>query len=73
MRYEFRVADSVSQALAEAFPELDRMPVAEQTVFVGPVIDEAHLFGLLARFRSLGLSVLEMRQLPGDSTDAPGG
>ncbi|MEY9847412.1 hypothetical protein [Streptacidiphilus sp. MAP5-3] len=65
MRYEFRVADSVSEALAEAFPELSRVPVSEQTLFVGPVTDEAHLHGLLDRFQSLGLRVLEMRQLPG--------
>ena len=28
------------------------------------VVDEAHLYGLLARCQSLGLRVLEMRQLP---------
>lgn len=35
-----------------------------QTVLFGEVVDEAHLFGLLARFQSLGLRVLEMRQMP---------
>ena len=30
----------------------------------GPVVDEAHLYGLLMRCQSLGLRVLEMRQLP---------
>lgn len=34
------------------------------TVLFGQVIDEAHLYGLLARCQSLGLRVLEMRQLP---------
>ncbi|MFD3655196.1 hypothetical protein [Streptomyces sp. NPDC058620] len=28
--------------------------------------DEAHLFGLLTRFQSLGLHVLEMRQMRGE-------
>ncbi|MFD9664327.1 hypothetical protein ACFWAY_22315 [Rhodococcus sp. NPDC059968] len=60
MRYEFRVADLVSDALAEAFPELDRAALSDQST----VIDEAHLYGLLNRFQSLGLHVLEMRQLP---------
>ncbi|MFI6446911.1 hypothetical protein [Kitasatospora sp. NPDC050543] len=64
MRYEFRVAGVVSEALAETFPELDRAPVREQTCFLGPVTDEAQLYGLLVRFQSLGLTVLEMRQLP---------
>lgn len=38
--------------------------VSGQTLLYGPVVDEAHLYGLLARFRSLGLRVVEMRQLP---------
>ncbi|MDH6108265.1 hypothetical protein P3T36_004270 [Kitasatospora sp. MAP12-15] len=64
MRYEFRIAGAVSEALAEAFPELARAPVPEQTLFFGPVTDEAHLLGLLGRFQSLGLLVIELQQLP---------
>jgi len=63
MRYEFRVTGVVSEALAEAFPELDRAALPDQTLFVGRIIDEAHLYGLLVRFQSLGLRVLEMRQV----------
>ncbi|MET7622181.1 hypothetical protein [Streptomyces sp. NPDC005408] len=65
MRYEFRIAGVVSVALAESFPELDRVPTPEQTLFFGTLTDEAHLYGLLSRFQALGLRVLEMRQLPG--------
>ncbi|MFD9669965.1 hypothetical protein ACFWAY_51930 [Rhodococcus sp. NPDC059968] len=54
----------MSDALAEAFPELDRAVLSDQTLFYGTVIDEAHLYGLLNRFQSVGLHVLEMRQLP---------
>ncbi|WP_370185706.1 hypothetical protein [Rhodococcus wratislaviensis] len=64
MRYEFRVADLVSDALAEAFPELNHTALHDQTLFYGTVTDEAHLYGLLNRFQSLGLHVLEMRQPP---------
>ncbi len=64
MRYEFRVAGVVPDALAETFPELDHVPVPEQDLFHGPVVDEAHLYGLLLRFQALGLRVLELRQLP---------
>ena len=35
-----------------------------QTVLYGNVRDEATLFGLLARLRSLGLEVVEVRQVP---------
>jgi hypothetical protein len=63
MRYEFRVTGHVSTVLAEAFPELERVLAPRQTLFVGAVTDEAHLFGLLDRFRNFGLRVEEMRRL----------
>jgi hypothetical protein len=64
MRYEFRVTGHVSPPLAEAFPELERVLASQQTLFIGTVIDEAHLYGLLNRFQDLGLRVDEMRRLP---------
>ncbi|GHA10992.1 hypothetical protein GCM10010372_08640 [Streptomyces tauricus] len=64
MRYEIRVDGIMSEAMVGSFPELEHVLMSGQTVLFGPVIDEAHLFGLLARCRSLGLRVLEMRQLP---------
>ncbi|MEU6918111.1 hypothetical protein [Streptomyces olindensis] len=64
MRYEIRVDGQMSETLAKVFPELDHVLMAGQTVLFGPVIDEAHLYGLLSRFQSLGLRVVEMRQLP---------
>ncbi|MEU6071636.1 MULTISPECIES: hypothetical protein [Streptomyces] len=64
MRYEIRIDGHLSDTLVEAFPELDHVVVSDQTLLFGPVVDEAHLYGLLARCQSLGLHVLEMRQLP---------
>ncbi|UXY25721.1 hypothetical protein [Streptomyces sp. HUAS TT20] len=64
MRYEIRIDGHLSKTLVEAFPELDHVVVSDQTLLFGPVVDEAHLYGLLARCQSLGLHVLEMRQLP---------
>ncbi|MFE7777071.1 hypothetical protein ACFU5O_24900 [Streptomyces sp. NPDC057445] len=64
MRYEFRVSGHLSTAVAGAFPELKEATVPEETVLYGPVTDEAHLYGLLARFQDLGLHVVEMRRLP---------
>ncbi|MFC8669253.1 MULTISPECIES: hypothetical protein [Streptomyces] len=64
MRYEIRVEGHMSETLTSAFPELDHVMMSGHTVLYGSVIDEAHLYGLLARCRSLGLRVLEMRQLP---------
>jgi hypothetical protein len=64
MRYEIRVEGHLTETLAKVFPELDHVVMSGQTVLFGPVVDEAHLYGLLARFQSLGLRVMEMRQLP---------
>ncbi|MFF8404004.1 MULTISPECIES: hypothetical protein [unclassified Streptomyces] len=64
MRYEIRVDGHMSKTLTEAFPELDHVMMSGQTVLFGRIIDEAHLYGLLTRCQSLGLRVVEMRQLP---------
>lgn len=65
VRYEFLVAGTVSELVEAAFPELTatRAP-AGGTAFYGPVDDDARVRELLARFDELGLSVVEMRQLP---------
>ncbi|MFE2103810.1 MULTISPECIES: hypothetical protein [unclassified Streptomyces] len=64
MRYEIRIDGLMSETLTKAFPELDHVKMSGQTVLFGRIIDEAHLYGLLTRFQSLGLRVVEMRQLP---------
>jgi hypothetical protein len=64
VRYEIRVEGHLSETLAKAFPELGHVVMAGQTVLYGPVVDEAHLYGLLARCQSLGLRVVEMRPVP---------
>ncbi|MFJ8111531.1 hypothetical protein [Streptomyces sp. NPDC096132] len=64
MRYEIRVDGQLSETLVKVFPELDHVVMSGQTVLFGHVVDEAHLYGLLARCQSLGLRVLEMRQMP---------
>jgi hypothetical protein len=64
MRYEIRVDGQMSETLTKAFPELESVVVPHQTVLVGQVVDEAQLYGLLARCQSLGLHVVEMRRLP---------
>ncbi|MFF8594056.1 hypothetical protein ACF061_21925 [Streptomyces sp. NPDC015220] len=64
MRYEIRVEGRMSETLAKAFPELDHVLVSGQTILFGPVVDDAHLYGLLVRCQSLGLRLLEMRRVP---------
>ncbi len=64
MRYEIRVEGQLSEPLIRMFPELDHVTMSGQTLLFGQVVDEAHLYGLLARCQSLGLRVLELRQTP---------
>ncbi|MFJ5532854.1 hypothetical protein [Streptomyces sp. NPDC093261] len=64
MRYEIRVDGQMSDTLTQAFPELDHVTICGQTVLFGPVLDQSHVYELLARFQSLGLHVMEMRRLP---------
>lgn len=64
-RYEIRVRGRLSEALLPSFPDLTaRVPV--ETVLSGPVEDQAALHGLLERIESLGLELVEVRQLPAD-------
>jgi hypothetical protein len=64
MRYEIRVDGLLSETLVQAFPELDHVVMSGRTILYGRIVDEAHLQGLLARCRSLGLRVVEMRPVP---------
>ncbi|MET7684618.1 hypothetical protein [Streptomyces sp. NPDC005423] len=64
MRYEIRVDGEMSPTMTEAFPEWESRVMAGQTVLFGQVTDAERLYGLLTRFQSLGLRVVEMRRLP---------
>ncbi len=65
VRYEFLMHGTVTETALAAFPELQATKgPAGGTVLFGVVYDDAHLHGILARFQSLGLTLLEMRRLP---------
>jgi hypothetical protein len=65
VRYEFLLPGSISELAGSAFPELTvRASPTGGTAMFGQVKDDAHLHGLLDRFQRLGLSVVELRQLP---------
>jgi hypothetical protein len=65
MRYEFIVRDTVSDDAATELPELSSTcHPGGATSLYGSMQDEADVLTILTRLRHLGLSVLEMRQLP---------
>ncbi len=65
VRYEFLLAGSLDETSRSAFPELSSSSgPTGGTVLYGPVEDSSQLHGLLARFQTMGLEVVEMRRLP---------
>jgi hypothetical protein len=63
-RYEFRLAEPLSPTARAAFPELSQGTALGGDVLFGPVKGQEQLHSILARFRTMGLTVIELRQLP---------
>lgn len=64
-RYEFRVKGRIGSSVAASFDEFDTEVEPAVTVLRGPVRDQSDLHGLLARIQSLGLELIEIRQVSG--------
>jgi hypothetical protein len=62
--YEIRIRGRLSDSLLAAFEGLTTTVQPVATVLYGPVQDQAALYGLLDRIQSLGLELVELRQLP---------
>lgn len=56
--YEFRVDGRLPEQEREAFAELSVEEVPAGLVLRGEVIDESHLHGIIARFRTHGLIIV---------------
>jgi hypothetical protein len=65
--YEIRVRGRVTPALLSRFEGLQAQVEPVETVLHGPVQDQAALHGMLDLVRALGLELLEVRRLPGDT------
>lgn len=65
MRYEFLVDGNLTERALAAFPEFTVSSSSHAyTALYGPVGSETQLRGILGRFDTLGLLVVEMRRLP---------
>ena len=67
--YEIRVRGRVSDSVLASFDDLDADFQPAETVLVGTQLDQAALHGVLERVRSLGLELVEVRQVKGGRTD----
>ena len=63
--YEFRVEGQLTEHAREAFCDMDIEESSEGAALVGTVIDEAHLLGIMAQCRTLGLIVVSAHKIPG--------
>ena len=66
--YEIRVAGDVPEEDLRDLGAVSAGPERVSTVLYG-IEDEAALYGLLSRLRSLGIEVLEVRRLPDPAGD----
>jgi hypothetical protein len=67
--YEIRIKGRLSDSLLAAFEGLTATVEPVETVLCGPVSDQTALHGLLDRIESLGLELVEIRQLPTSHDD----
>jgi hypothetical protein len=62
--YVISVRGTLGEMFLQAFPGLDAEPSGNCTVLRGTLPDQAALHGILAQIESLGLELVEVRQLP---------
>ena len=62
--YEIHIKDRLSESVLATFEGLTATVQPVETVLHGPVQDQSSLHGLLDRIQSLGLELVEIRQLP---------
>ena len=63
--YEIRVRGSLGELMLTAFEPLRaHFHVSGETLLRGEVADQSALHGLLAQIESLGLELLEVKQVP---------
>ena len=61
-RYRIAVRGRLTEHLGSAFEGLALEPGSEQTVLVGEIRDQSHLYGVLDRVRNLGLELVSVAE-----------
>ncbi|MCU0502027.1 MAG: hypothetical protein MUC51_09725 [Anaerolineae bacterium] len=60
--YEFTIRGDLSGQWCDWFGDLQMAYADNQTILWGPVPDQAALYGIIARLRNLGLTLLAVNQ-----------
>jgi len=61
--YEIRVRGRLGETFRTAFPSLRARTQGNDTVLSGSLVDRAALYGVLAIIETLGLELVELRQV----------
>ena len=69
VRYRISVRGRLTERLGSAFHGMILEPAAGQTVLVGEIRDQSHLYSVLERVRSLGLELVSVQPSPTDQAD----
>jgi hypothetical protein len=64
--YRIIVRSELSDKYAVAFEGMEMDTKSEETILMGKVIDQPHLYGILDRINGLGLELLSVQTLPED-------
>jgi hypothetical protein len=67
MVYRIVVRSELSERYAAAFEGMKMETKDGQTILIGEIIDQPHLFGILDRISGLGLQLLSVQALPEDA------
>jgi len=67
MFYKIVVKGELSGRFAEAFAGMNMEAKRGQTIIMGQVLDQSHLYGILDRISGLGLQLLSVHALPEDA------
>jgi hypothetical protein len=61
--YTFRIRGRLGATALSAFPAMASELKAGETILSGPIEDQSALFGVIAQIETLGLELLELRQV----------
>ena len=64
LRYRISVRGRLTERLGSAFDGMTLESAAGQTVLVGKIRDQSHLYSVLDRVRSLGLELVSVEPSP---------
>ena len=67
MIYRIVVRSKLCERYASAFEGMKMETTDGQTILIGEIIDQPHLFGILDRINGLGLELLSIQALPEDA------